>query len=484
MKIIKTIWLKLQNSDREAFPRWHLLVASCLVAGLVTLINAPAPNENTAETQASSNEERPSVITPLEVPVLSDPEELLNPLATLIPKSNPLSFYEFDTAPLQTEAAQDPLIKHEVVGKGDNLSSIFQRAGLDNKKLAEVLESCKESKTLKQMHPGHRLTFTVDPQGTLNRLDYQPNLLETRTFTRQGEKFTYSESKRKPDIQTKVASAVIQSSLYGAAKTAQISDKLIYDMANVFAFDIDFALDLQPGDSFKILYEEAYLDGKKVGGEQLLAAEFTNEGKVYKAVRYLDKDGQGQFYSDDGKALRKGFLRTPVEFARISSGFSLGRLHPILNKIRAHKGVDYSAPTGTPIMAAGDGKVTLAGTYSGYGNCVTIDHAGNYSTLYGHMSRFASGIRKGSTVKQGQIIGYVGSTGLATGPHLHYEFHVGGKVVNPITVTLPKAEGIPKNEMARFSAQIQPLFAQLKDAAGKPRVVAVQRGTPANQNAL
>jgi len=483
MKIIKTIWLKLQNSDREAFPRWHLVIASCLVAGLVTLINAPVSTDDSAETQASSNEERPSVNTPLEGQAPLEAEELLNPLATLIPKSNPLSFYEFDTAPQQAEAT-DPLVKHEVVSKGDNLSTIFQRAGLDNKKLAEVLESCKESKTLKQMHPGHRLTFTVDPQGTLKRVDYQPNLLETRTFTRQGDKFVYSESKRKPDIQTKVASAVIQSSLYGAAKTAQISDRLIYDMANVFAFDIDFALDLQPGDSFKILYEEAYLDGKKVGGEQLLAAEFINEGKVYKAVRYLDKDGQAQFYSDDGKALRKGFLRTPVEFARISSGFSLGRMHPILNKIRAHKGVDYSAPTGTPIMAAGDGKVTLAGTYSGYGNCVTIDHAGNFSTLYGHMSRFANGIRKGSSVKQGQIIGYVGSTGLATGPHLHYEFHIGDKVVNPVTVTLPKADGIAKNEMARFSAQIQPLFAQLKDAAGKPRVVAVQRGTSANQNAL
>ncbi|HMW49363.1 MAG TPA: hypothetical protein PKC70_13780, partial [Cellvibrionaceae bacterium] len=166
MKIIKTIWLKLQNSDREAFPRWHLLIASGLVAGLVTLINAPASTDTTAETQASSSEERPSVNTPLEGQMLSESDELLNPLATLIPKSNPLSFYEFDTTPQPSEAAQDPLVKHEVVGKGDNLSSIFQRAGLDNKKLAEVLDSCKESKTLKQMHPGHRLTFTVDPQGT------------------------------------------------------------------------------------------------------------------------------------------------------------------------------------------------------------------------------------------------------------------------------------------------------------------------------
>jgi murein DD-endopeptidase MepM/ murein hydrolase activator NlpD len=146
--------------------------------------------------------------------------------------------------------------------------------------------------------------------------------------------------------------------------------------------------------------------------------------------------------------------------------------------------VDYFAPTGTPIMAAGDGKVTMAASYSGYGNCVTLDHAGNYSTLYGHLSRFASGIHKGSSVKQGQVIGYVGSTGLATGPHLHYEFHIGNKVVNPVTVALPKAEGIPKHEMARFSSQIQPLFVQLKDAAGKPKVVSVQPGTPANQNAL
>lgn len=483
MKIMNTIWTKLQNSDREAFPRWHLLIASALVAGLVTLINIPANEHESLQTeaQAASNEERPSGQPAAETPALnSESEELLNPLATLIPKSNPLSFYEFDKNPPLLDRSQDPQVKHEVVRKGDNLSTLFQRVGLDGKKLAEVMDA-KESKKLKQMHPGHRLTFTLDAQGNLARLDYQPNLLETRTFSRQADKFVYSESKRSPDIHTRVASAVIQSSLYGAAKSAQISDRLIYDMANVFAFDIDFALDLQPGDSFKILYEEAYLDGKKVGGEQLLAAEFSNKGKAYKAVRYMDKDGQAQFYSDDGKALRKGFLRTPVEFARISSGFSLARMHPILNKIRAHKGVDYSAPTGTPIMAAGDGKVTLAGTYSGFGNCVTIDHAGNYSTLYGHLSRFASGVRKGSSVKQGQIIGYVGSTGLATAPHLHYEFHVGGKVVNPVTVQLPKADGIAKNEMARFSAQIQPLFAQLKDASGRPKVVSIQRG---NQNSL
>lgn len=483
MKITNNIWAKLQNSDRDAFPRWHLLVASGLVAGLITLISVPSSDKPASETQASSSEERPSIITPLDSQSPAEPEELLNPLAALIPKSNPLSFYEFDTTPPQTDKTQDPQIKHEVIGKGENLSTVFQRAGLDGKQLSDVM-NCKESKGLKQLHPGHRLTFTLDAQGNLARLDYMPNLLETRTFTRQADKFIYSEAKRKPDIQTRVASAVIQSSLYGAAKSAQISDRLIYDMANVFAFDIDFALDIQPGDSFKILYEEAYLDGKKVGGEQLLAAEFTNEGKTYKAVRYLDKDGQAQFFSDDGKALRKGFLRTPVEFARISSGFSLGRLHPILNKIRAHKGVDYSAPTGTPIMAAGDGKITLAGTYSGYGNCVTIDHAGNFSTLYGHMSRFANGVRKGSSVKQGQIIGYVGATGLATGPHLHYEFHIGGKVVNPVTVSLPKADGIAKNEMQRFSAQIQPLFAQLKDASGRPKVVATQPGTPANQNSL
>jgi murein DD-endopeptidase MepM/ murein hydrolase activator NlpD len=465
MKIINIIRSRLQKQDTAYFPRWHLVLAGVLGISVIALLNIPSETALPPESETASLEERPST-----APLSAD--ELLSPLTPLIPRSNPVSFYEFDTSQAAaTDAeAQDPSVITEVVRKGDNLSSLFQRAGLTNKHLAEVLDTCKESKNLTQMHPGHRLTFKVDPAGKLERLDYSPNLLETQTYTRQGAGFAYSQTLRKPDVHTKLVEAQISSSLYGAAKSAQISDAMVYELANIFAYDIDFAMDLRRGDSFKILYEEAFLDGKKVRNGQILAAEFTNTGTTYKAVRYLDKDGKAQYYSPDGRALRKGFLRTPVEFARISSGFSLGRKHPILNKIRAHKGVDYSAPTGTPIMASGDGKISLAGTYSGYGNCVIIEHDSKYTTLYGHMSRFASGIRKGSSVKQGQIIGYVGATGLATGPHLHYEFHIGNKVVNPVTVELPKAQAIAKVEMPRFMAQTQPLVAQLRGAANAPVV--------------
>jgi murein DD-endopeptidase MepM/ murein hydrolase activator NlpD len=233
------------------------------------------------------------------------------------------------------------------------------------------------------------------------------------------------------------------------------------ELANIFGWDIDFALDIRKGDRFTVLYEEMYVDGEDIGNGTILAAEFVNQGKRYHAVRYTDAGGKTDYYSLDGKSMRKAFLRTPVEFSRISSGFSLGRKHPILNKIRAHKGVDYAAATGTPIKVTGDGKIIFRGKKGGYGNTIIVQHGSKYSTLYAHMSKYRSGLTTGSRVKQGQIIGYIGSSGLATGPHLHYEFRVNDVHRDPLRVKLPGAEPLASKYREDFNKKAEALLAQL-----------------------
>ena len=240
-----------------------------------------------------------------------------------------------------------------------------------------------------------------------------------------------------------------------------MSDGLIMGLAGIFGWDIDFALDIRQGDSFTVFYEELYLEGEKVGDGNIIAAEFVNNNHTYRAYRYTDSNNKTEYYSPDGKSMRKPFMRTPVDLARISSHFNLRRRHPVLNKIRAHRGVDYAASTGTAIKATGDGKVMHRGKKGGYGNTIILRHGNTYTTLYAHMSKYARKTSVGSRVKQGQIIGYIGSTGLATGPHLHYEFRVNGVHRNPLKVKLPSANPLPDSEMDRYQASIQPMIVQL-----------------------
>jgi murein DD-endopeptidase MepM/ murein hydrolase activator NlpD len=233
------------------------------------------------------------------------------------------------------------------------------------------------------------------------------------------------------------------------------------ELANIFGWDIDFALEIRAGDSFNLIYEEAYLDGEVFDNGNILAAEFTNRGKVFRAIRYQDDQGNSNYYSPDGSSMRKAFLRAPVDFRRISSRFRTARWHPVLGKKRPHKGVDYAAATGTPIKASGDGRVIFRGTKGGYGKTVIIKHGSQYTTLYGHMSRFNKKVKNGSRVQQGQTIGYVGKSGLATGPHLHYEFRVNGVHRNPLTVKIPAAAPIDKRYKSDFQHQSEPLLAKL-----------------------
>jgi len=264
------------------------------------------------------------------------------------------------------------------------------------------------------------------------------------------------------ELRQAYAAGTIEDSLFQSAQRAGLSDNLTMELAAIFGWDIDFALDIREGDHFAVVYEDKYLNGNKIGTGDIIAAEFTNRGTTYRAIRYTDASGHTDYYSPDGHSLRRAFLRTPVKFTRISSRFSLHRMHPILNRIRAHKGVDYAAPIGTPIRAAGDGKIIFRGRKGGYGRVIIIRHGSHYSTLYGHMSAFNSKVRLGSHVRQGQVIGYVGMSGLATGPHLHYEFRVNGVHRNPLTVKLPQAKPIEARYRDDFLRHAAPLVAQLE----------------------
>ncbi|MGH1486372.1 MAG: OapA family protein [Cellvibrionaceae bacterium] len=369
----------------------------------------------------------------------------------------------------------------ETVASGDNLSLLFNRAGLPDTSMHELINSHKSAKQLTRLHPGQKFKFEITEDSKLQSLWYKKDRLNTIKFTRTADGFEKDITALKPDVHAAYREATIINSLFLAGTDVGMEESLIMELASIFGWDVDFALDIRANDHFKVLYEEHFLNGEKLRNGAILAAEFTNQGKTFRAVRYTDSKGNSNYYTPEGKSMRKAFLRTPVDFARISSHFNLKRRHPILNKIRAHKGTDYAAPTGTPIKAAGDGRVTFAGTKGGYGRTVVIQHGQSYKTLYAHMHKYGRGIKNGKRVKQGQIIGYVGSSGLATGPHLHYEFYLNGAVRNPVRVPLPKAKSIAKSELQNFKLQTQPIVAKLEEY-GKGIQVALSDSSETNNN--
>ncbi|MEO8672624.1 MAG: peptidoglycan DD-metalloendopeptidase family protein [Tahibacter sp.] len=348
------------------------------------------------------------------------------------------------------------------VRAGQSLADIFHEQGLSPTDLQRVVETKSNSDALRRIHPGDEFAFRLTSEGLLTGLRFDRDD-KTRVVLTIGPKEIRSEIvERELERRVHVAHGVVDSSLFDAGERAGMSDAMILKLAQAFGYDIDFAQDLREGDSFTVIYNDLYREGERLRDGDIVAATFINAGKRYTAFRYLDADGQAMFYSEEGRPLRTSFLRTPVEFTRISSRFTSGRMHPILGRMRAHKGVDYAAPAGTPIYAAGDAKIGFRGQKSGYGNVIILEHGGHYSTLYGHMSRFANALGVGQRVHQGQLIGYVGMTGLATGPHLHYEFRIDGEHRDPLSVTLPKPEPLPATQLAQFRSQTQPLLARLK----------------------
>lgn len=363
----------------------------------------------------------------------------------------------------ETETAGQTTWSKHTVKSGDSLAKIFSNFSLSANTLHNITHSDSLAKSLKNIKPGQELRVARDASGEFEILEYDIDRIQTIRIT--SDEGSYKSALIKKPIKTvqTAASAQINNSLYYDGKQAGISDKTIMELANIFGWDIDFALNLRQGDSFTLLYEAQYINGERIEDGKILAAEFINRGTSFQAVRFTKKDGSGEYFSPNGKSMRKTFLRTPIEFARVSSPFNLRRKHPVLNRIRAHKGVDYAASTGTPIKATGDGRIIHRGVKGGYGRAVIIKHGQKYSTLYAHMSKYGR-YKRGSFVKQGQIIGYVGKSGLATGPHLHYEFRMNGVHRNPLTAKFPAARPIAKKLLAEFMQQTGPLLTALEQA--------------------
>ena len=359
-------------------------------------------------------------------------------------------------APPADDAATAVYWREERVQRGDTIGSLLARAGVDDPDAMRFLRTSTDARPLYQLRPGRPVRVAMDGNGALVALTFRTGADDAFAVERAGDGFRATTATASADVRTVLRSGEIRTSLFGAADAAGIPDAVTIALAEVFAGDIDFHHDLQRGDRFTVVYEERYVDGEATGTGRIVAAEFVNRGQTLRAFLWRDDDGRDAYYTEEGRNARNAFLRSPMEFSRITSGFSLARFHPVLQQWRAHQGVDYAAPTGTPVRATADGIVTAAGWQGGYGNAIFLRHQGSYSTVYGHLSKIAPVVKAGARVRQGDTIGFVGMTGWATGPHLHYEFRIAGEARNPLTVAMPVAEPIVPERLPAFRAAIAP----------------------------
>jgi len=345
--------------------------------------------------------------------------------------------------------APSQYVQEEQFQRGDTLAGFLGRLGLDDSAIARLARA----PALRALRPGSTVRADTLADGTPKSISFLTGRDTLVRIVPQGEGFRALEEQAAFDTRVTMKASVIRSSLFAATDAVGIPDSVAMQLAEVFGGDVDFHRDLRKGDRFTVVYELHHLGGRPVRAGRLLAAEFVNQGKTLRAIYF----GSG-YYAPDGKNLRKAFLRSPLEFSRISSGFGM-RLHPIQKSWRTHKGTDYAAPSGTRVRAVGDAVVEYAGVKGGYGNVVILRHNGQYSTVYAHLSRIA--VRRSARVAQSETIGFVGQTGWATGPHLHYEFRIAGEPRNPMSVALPAALPLPREQLAAFRAQADPLIARL-----------------------
>lgn len=360
------------------------------------------------------------------------------------------------------------------VKPGDSLALIFKRQGFSTREVHRVSTSKPLGSRLKNIFPGHELTFFTDAENRLMRLAYATGPLDRFEFNRNGDEFTGEQITTEPERVLAYKHGTIDHSLFVASQRAGLTDAMTMRLAQIFQWDVDFVLDIRPGDAFYVVFEELYHDNEFIGYGDILAAEFVNQGDAYRGIQYEREDGASDYFAPDGASMRKAFLRAPVHFSRISSNFNLRRVHPLFKTVRPHRGIDYAAPNGTPILAAGDGKVKVASRTKANGNYVVIQHGEQFVTKYLHLSKFGRNVKSGRKVEQGQVIGYVGATGWATAPHLHYEFLVNGVHQNPRTVSLPDAAPITPDELPLFRAHTQQ-YAALLDSYKSQISVALAR---------
>jgi murein DD-endopeptidase MepM/ murein hydrolase activator NlpD len=361
-----------------------------------------------------------------------------------------------------------PFWREERIQRGDTIGSLLARAGLDDAAAMAFLRTDLRARALYQLKPGRPVRVALDEQGHLEALRIVTATGDVLSVQRANDAFFASYEPTREAVRLTLTAGEIASSLFATADEVGLPDAVTVALADLFAGDIDFLQDLRRGDRFSVLYETRYVEGEPIGTGRIVAAEFENRGLRMSAYLWKDAEGNDAWYTLDGRSSRKAFLRSPMEFSRMTSGFSLARFHPILQTWRAHRGIDYAAPTGTPVRATADGVVTSVGSQNGYGNMIELRHHGAYSTLYAHLSRFAPRLRPGARVQQGETIGYVGATGWATGPHLHYEFRINDEARNPLTVALPNAGPMPSESFGAFLLHIEPLAQQLALARDLP----------------
>ena len=363
---------------------------------------------------------------------------------------------------LQSDLPQSQPWLEDRVLKGDTFVKISLRNGLSYQQALNIANATG-AETLHNIKPGKIIRFQLGPEQRLDAVQYALHPLETLEIRRNPETGDYVATtlSHTPDVRIRKFSGSIETSVFKTAQTSDIPYSIIEDLIFVYQWKIDFFRDIFPDDKFSIIFEELFIDDKRIGTGKLLSAELDLSGNKLQAIRYTDPEGHTDYYSPNGESLRRGFLRSPVKFANISSHFSPKRLHPVTKQWKPHRGVDYSAPTGTPVMSTGDGKIVKAGNMNGYGITVVIKHNMKYKSLYAHLSKIAKGIKPGKKVQQGQVIGYVGNTGMSTGPHLHYEFQVDGVHQNAVTVKLPSASQVHEKFMPEFNSVVTSTLQQL-----------------------
>jgi murein DD-endopeptidase MepM/ murein hydrolase activator NlpD len=379
---------------------------------------------------------------------------------------SPTETTESEVAALIEADLEPPMPEYDAVqftiARGDTLDKLFRKHGLSLGHLSQIAKLEEPAKLFRRLKPGDEFEI-LHEDGNIVSMYSVLDLTNALEIERTEDGFAAKIVERPIETRKRMAHGVIKSSLFETGATAGLSDKVIMNIAGIFAWDIDFVLDIREGDNFVVQYEEIWQDGEYVSDGEIIAAEFNNQGRTYRAVRFVDSEGNADYFTPEGNSVRKAFIRAPVDFTRISSNFNPRRRHPILNTIRAHRGVDYAAPRGTPIKAAGDGKVIFRGVKGGYGNTIILQHGGNITTLYAHMSGFAASVRIGTRVRQGQTIGFVGASGLATASHLHYEYRLNGVHRNPRTVELPEADPIDPRYREEFLAAVEPILEAFED---------------------
>ncbi|MCK7628489.1 peptidoglycan DD-metalloendopeptidase family protein [Shewanella sp. JNE10-2] len=449
----------------KLLPKKHQILLSIL--SVITMITMLLPSEEAqASRQTAGISEQTQINTRYDVPLAfrspQRPESIEGESSDVPANAEPLSSTDAlaagnanNQAVESIESALHRDVEHFNVKNGDTLAAVFDRAGLTSKDVYEITQLPLAKQNLLKIMPGEEIVISKDVKGDLTEVRYRINAISTLVISKNQEQYHEKISEKDVEIRTHFTSAKIKSNFWNSAVDAGLNANQIMQLSTVFGWDIDFALDLREGDSFAIIYEQEYAEGEFLRNGNILAAEFINQDERYTAIRYTD----GNYYSENGTSMRKAFLRSPVDFKYVSSNFNPKRLHPVTGQIKAHRGVDYVAAIGTPIKAAGSGRVIESGYNQFNGNYVFIKHNDTYTTKYLHLTK--RNVSKGANVKQGQIIGTLGKTGRVTGAHLHYEFIVNGVHRNPRTITLPKAESIARKEKPQFDALSRQLMATI-----------------------